>query len=191
MYVHPGKRLAYLSNPKTASLSTAEALLLRGFVPVTSPAGMETAAWRASKPSRIEHHRTLSRHPGAGWNVACAVRNHWDAWLSWYFYAGRPTVRFDAAWMRGFHARFEQTYFPLPGRMWGLQEAFADTVLRYEVLESDLARWVGAPVELEVVNASGARGGRARFELYDEDAREYVASTFGAEIARFGYAFLW
>lgn len=174
MYWHPEDRLLYLASPRTASRATAEALLELGF------------------DTDGVHHSSLSDHRppgfGDGWRIFTAVRNHFDALLSWA--AHEPRTR-SMPW--GVEALGE-----LVRRMgWSRDDAGGyelfphrhrcDHLIRYETLEEDLFDVLDVPVDLSRRGVSDR--GRELGELYDTDTIGRVWQLFGREIYELGYGF--
>lgn len=167
MYVNYSRRMIYLAHPRTASRATRDALIERfGF------------------RRQGQHHSTLGEHPD-GWTVFTTIRNHYDAWASWYCKNARNGERMDAAFVEGFVGRKDR-YFPVEGRMWGLHAGVADVLLRYESLEADLSALLGADVTLGRVGGED-RNGRDYREIIEPSAHAYIGYRYEAEIEEYGY----
>ena len=133
--------------------------------------------WRSRKPE------------DCWWHCFAAVRNHWDAAVSWVFgyHLGEykdlavsiESLEFalDNEWVKG------ERMFPYA----------ADITLRYENLENDLnlmLPFFGLPaVKLTKENVSTRRNGRHYREFYTDETRDYIHNRFKAEIERLGYEF--
>ncbi len=175
MWVSNDLRMVYLASPKTASKATKEALRPFGFEKVKG------------------HHTVISDHPGPDWTVFTTVRNHWDAWVSWFFFSGPRGLPFGVAWIKRWLQQ-QQQYYPHPSRgMYWLYTNQADKVLRYEHLQEDLYDLFGWPAypapELTPVNVGALRKGRHYSRFYDDETREFVAEQFADEIEKYGYRF--
>jgi hypothetical protein len=179
--------LIYLAHPKTASKATRQ--LLEGL-------GFETPYDESLSPvvageTPQGHHQGLMEHPGAGWRVFTAVRNHWDTWVSWYYFHGPKGLPFGPEWIELFLGRYVQ-YYPEPDRLWALHDTFADQIIRFERIEQDLASVLREPVTLPKVNLGDARLATKKkhySEFYDEATRDYVAARWKDEIKRYGYSY--
>ncbi len=169
MWVSDEMQMVYLASPKTASKATKEAL---------RPLGFE---------KRAGHH-TVMPHPGPGWTVFTTVRNHWDAWVSWFFFAGPRGLPFGQSWIERWLAN-QRGYYPWPQEMYGLYTREADRVLRYEHLQEDLNDLFQREVPLPVVNEGVLRKHRPYQPFYDEQTRLWVGQNFSEEIERYGYTF--
>lgn len=184
MYVHEAKRLVYLAHPKTASRAVRDALKQHGFVrSIYLPNSRPHKCGTERGPN---HHKGLREHPGPEWTVFAAVRNHFDAWVSWYAYTGRDGERFDPGFVERIMER-NSTYFPEPDKMWALHTRFADRVLRYETQAADLSNLLGEQVVLPLEGVSEKRERRPYQEFYTPEMRAYVLDRFGDEIAAYGY----
>lgn len=174
MRAHPEKRLLYLPHPRTASTSTE--------------AWMDDHGWTDPAPSLDKHAplSVLKKHTGqdfSGWSVATTVRNHFDALVSWSF-VELAHMDFGPEWLERF---VEACEYVEPGRLYPLHLEDADTVLRYEHLESGLSGWVGRTVALPTLHESEGRAGRGWREFYTPEMREAVERQFGDEMERIGY----
>ena len=166
--------MVYLASPKTASKATRQ-LLVEDF-------GFE---------KRDGHHDPLIEHPGPDWLVFTAIRNHWDAWVSWFFFSGARGLPFGVAWIERFMERHWK-YFPVAGEMWGLHAQTADRIMRFETIEQDLAGVLRQPIVLPKVNLGAARTATKKQHYsshYDEATREFVAARWKHEIERYGYTY--
>ena len=165
MYVHPGRQIAYLAHPRTASGATAEALLGIGFTQV-------------------------GKHHGAGnltgLRVLTTVRNSWDAAVSWVF--GRCKAGPENWDVATFKAALKGNHWIKDHRMW-FHLGRADEVLRYETLREDLREALGEEIELPRRNVATARHGRDYREFYTPETERYIGRLFGEEIAELGYQF--
>lgn len=187
MYIHASARAIYLAHPRTASNATVAALREVGFEKAGPPSDHHGRLWDGSTPVTPETR--------SDWLVFTAVRNHYDAAVSWLMRnsVGREMLRT--------HSRTEafRTVLSNGNRwvrersLWWLHSDDADRVMRYEQLEQDLAEVLaelGLPApQLPRVNVTDERAARPHREFYDEAAREYVAGRFGREMEAFGYEF--
>jgi hypothetical protein len=164
--------MVYLASPKTASKATRQFLEGLGF---ERDGG---------------HHDPLVKHPGPSWTVFTAIRNHWDVWVSWYYFSEVWDRPFGVSWIERFAKRHER--FITDDEMWGLHANIADRVMRFENLENDLASLLRQPVVLPLVNLGVARKAtkkRHYSEFYDEATRDYVGRRWKHEIERYGYSY--
>lgn len=168
------KGLVYLAHPKTASKATRQYLL-------------ELPEWEKIPGGHHDNHA-----PRPGYLTFTVIRNHWDAWVSWYWYSpvqGRGV--FNAAWIDRFAEAHPAYLLLAPDRMWALHEN-ADRLLRFERIEQDLADVLQHPVVLPRVNIGAARVAskkRHYSEFYDDETREYVGTRFHREIMEYGYTY--
>lgn len=168
MYIHNEAKLAYLANPRTASTATARALTEIGFVRDGT------------------HH---SARKLEGFTTFAAVRNHWDAAVSWVF--GHHLGEY-----KDLVFTVETFTFALDNELVGKNKMWIhdpDFTMRYENLESDLYL-VLTSAGLEAVllpkeNVSTVRGGRHYRGFYTDETRRYIQKRFEAEIERLGYEF--
>ena len=183
MYLLKSHEMVFLAQPRTGSRAVAQALSAQhGFVQV----GTHHGVWPEDEP------------PSPDTIIISAVRNHWDTIASWYFKQPSNRRKPWDAWLRFFPVQHQRYVKRLPN---GQLELYwnhlpgSTHVLRYEALQEDLncmlaLRELG-PVELPVVGASEGRGGRGYRAVFEErpEARDWVARTFGDEIARLGYSY--
>jgi hypothetical protein len=172
MWVSEEMQMVYLASPKTASKATKEALRPFGFEKVKG------------------HHTVPEEHPGPNWTVFTTVRNHWDAWVSWFFFSGPRGLPFGKAWIRRWLHQ-QQGYYPHPSLgMYWLYTRMADRVFKYENdLERDLQLLISPELVLPKVNVGTLRKGRDYRRFYDDETREYVGKQFATEIEDYGYEF--
>jgi hypothetical protein len=170
MWVSDEMQMVYLASPKTASKATKESL---------RPFGFE---------KRQGHHDYILEHPGPGWTVFTTVRNPWDLWVSWFFYAGRRGLDFGVEWIDRWRDRHDQ-YYPDPTSLFAAYTTTANEILRYENLEEDLQLLISPELVLPRVNVGPVRKGRDYHDFYDERTRDHVAEVYAIEIARFGYRY--
>lgn len=171
MYVHQETGLAYLAHPRTASVATGQAL--------QHQAGF----------TQVAGHHGHTDHDGPAFT---AVRNHWDAVVSWHCGGhgdpGPLTPERCEEIIGG-----ASGYLPRPDQLWGLFRPRADIVIRYEGLDGSLNRVLtgfGVPaVELPDRNVSTGRRGRPYRAFYDDPSRKWVADRFADEIDELGYTF--
>lgn len=179
-YVHKDARIVYLANPKTASISTSMALHMH--------AGFTT--------HRIhrQHHARLERSMGEGWIVCTTVRNHFDAFVSWYFHLNRQEQQpFSVTFLDDLVGERDKTnhYFPDPDRLWHYQAEFATHLLHFENLEAELNNVLAlrglSPVELPRENVSLSRKHRPYQDFHTPETRVWVEDRYGREMAELGY----
>lgn len=183
MYIHEGRGLVYLAHPKCASRAVRDALKEHGFVrSVFAPNSKPNKCGNRSGP---DHHKGLKEHPGPEWTVFTAVRNHFDAWASWFSYSAKTGEQFCPRFIE--RLMDKQNYFPEPDKMWAYHTEFADHVLRYETQAADLSNLLGEQVQLPVVGVSERREKRPYQALYTPELAEYVADRFGDEMEHYGY----
>lgn len=166
--------MVYLAHPKTASKATRQ-LLIDDF----------------GFAKKDGHHDPLIAHPGPSWMVFTAIRNHWDAWVSWFYYSGERGLPFGVEWIKRHLFRYRQ-YWPVADEMWGLHTRYADRVMRFEHIERNLAEVFRQPIVLPRVNIGARRVAAARAhysEFYDEATRAYVGRRWKDEIKRYGYTY--
>lgn len=172
MYIHRKKRLVWLANPKTASQSTADALV--------NQAGFE----RASR----NHHDGLTKPADKGqYVVATTVRNHFDAVVSWWFHYNQQRP-LDAEFIDHI---YKSAYFPIFDQFWGLHAPASQVILKYERLDEDLNDWLhthGLPtVELPHMGVSKPRRGMPAKLFIDKQTAKYIRDRFRDEMERYGY----
>lgn len=167
MYANYSRRMVFLAHPRTASRATRD-LLIEQF-------GFHREA---------QHHQHLERHPGCGWTVFTTIRNHYDAWASWYYKSGNG-ARMSAALVAKMIEE-KSRYWPDPDRLWSLHSGVADVILRYETLEADLSEVLGDPVELPRVGGQN-RNGREYREIITPSAHAYIGTRYAEEIHEYGY----
>lgn len=116
------------------------------------------------------------------------VRNHWDAWVSWWGYSSRDGEQFDRDFIDRILTR-QTKYYPDPHRLWGLHSPFADRIVRFEDLQAGLDDVWGGPVPLPHHNISKKRERRPYHEFYTPKLRSWVARHYAEEIEELGYSF--
>lgn len=167
MYVHYDRQMIYLAHPRTASRATRHMLYGLGF------------------QHRGNHHAPLEDHPGTGWTVFSAVRNHYDAWASWWCKSGGGNP-LTPAWIESL-VEGRRQYWPDPDLMWGLHSGVCDVLLRFETLEADLSDLLGEPINLPKVGGE-RRDGRAYRDVIPAPAHAYIGTRYAPEIAELGYS---
>lgn len=185
MYWHPPTKTVFLAHPRTASHAIAEALTEDlDFRCVGSHhdgirRALENQAHRGPKPEER----------GDLWSF-CAVRNHFDAVVSWMYGGDReadlPIGPDQVEEVAEVHA----AGYIEDGRLWPFTER-ADEVIRYERLPGSLndvlaMRGLG-PVHLPVTNVSSGRPDRPHRELISPDGREAIEALWGEEMNQLGY----
>jgi len=175
MYFHKAAKVVYLAHPRTASTSTAEALLAIGFEQLG------------------EHHSTIDlRFNDRQWRVFTVVRNHFDAAVSWALRrtkGKRPITPQVLEW-----ALTPPVNRWLPGdTMWHLHSDVADEILYYEDVDEELNQFLARadlpPVTLDRKNESTGRDGKHYSEFFDNASRWYVENRFAQEMRRFEYEY--
>jgi hypothetical protein len=180
-YVNQLAKIVYLANPKTASISTSKALLHgAGFMRVNQMAGY--------------HHAQPSERLGSEWIVCTAVRNHFDAFVSWYFHMNRHDKGpFSTMFLDSLVGTTERPnhYFPHPHRMWHYQAQYATHLLHFESLEADLNAVLSlrdlGPVSLGEENVSVSRARRPYQEFHDLSTRLWIEKRYWEEMGELGY----
>ena len=208
MYVHQEAKLIYLAHPRTASNSTAAALMTVGFekvVPGDHHSRLSEAGPLMGLIDPVDRYEARSQ-----WATFTTVRNHWDTVVSWMFakYGGDDPLtvwnlerfclvlgeRFPFA--RSGPRRFtRQNPWVGDSTLWSRHGNDADITIRFERLAFGLtavlnAHGVSVPEALPHLMKSDARDGRPYQDFYTPQTRSYVADRFGAEIERYGYTFL-
>lgn len=188
MYVHPDARLIYLAHPRTASVTTGNALKHVGFHKLEPPSDHHSRLWDEGTPVSAGN-----RHL---WTVFTTVRNHWDAAVSWGFrrYSTRQGRQprewtIDVLdWVLG-----ESNRWVTDDRMWSLHSDDADIICRYESLDRDIGRVLssrGVQVpNIPRFNVTDNREGRHYRDVLTPECRDYIAERFRKEIERFGYTY--
>ena len=128
-YAHAQSRIAYLANPKTASISTGTAL--------HEQAGF--TSYRVHKP----HHVRLAKPMPNGWIVCTTIRDPFDTCVAWYFHLNKHDKEpFSVKFLEELVGQPDKPhyYFPDPGYLWKFQTEFATHLLRFEKLQIDVNR---------------------------------------------------
>jgi hypothetical protein len=186
MYCHADKKLVYLAHPRTASVATAWELCRIGFVKVVP--GDHHSKISHSSPAKPFDDRTRRE-----WTAFTAVRNHWDAAVSWRF--KRKSLRSDdSRWdADSWRLLLGSINWVEKKKLWWLHGDDADQILYYEDLESQLIDFLlrhGIELnELSEQNVTPSRDGRHYSEFFTNSGRDYVGERFRDEIERFGYEF--
>lgn len=186
MYVHAEKKLIYLAHPRTASSSTADALMKIGF-------GM---------CGQKGHHMTLQPKvlvgrygvPREEWTAFTTVRNHWDIAVSfaWTRNDVQKTLPFT---VEHFKEALGHAWYRTEHEMFALHVEDADIILRFEGIQDNLNTFLTrrglGPVALPHIHEewSEKRGGPGYRRFYTDETRAYIADKFYDEIAKFGYTF--
>lgn len=185
MWVLPEKKVCFLANPKTASLSTAHTLESLGFVHYGDQhCTPDCSGW--DRRQEID----------SSWTIFCTVRNHFDTMVSWYFhqtarpgkskYFGQSFETFLYEWVHN------PRYF-LDGQMYWGRYPLCNKVIRFEALQADfnyVLTSCGLPAtRLQVHNVSKNRKRRPFREFYSESSVKFMEETFGDEMKFFGYTY--
>jgi len=175
MYVNYEKRAIFLAHPRTAS--RAVGYFLRdhyGFLSCGSHHG-------GPDPATFEDFFLFT-----------TVRNHWDAFTSWFFNGigqserGNFTVPWVRNWIKG-HPNYLKPPF-----MWWFRQDFPHVhTMRYENLDKDFGQvceilgmeWAPVPV----VGPGIYRKGRRYQDVIPTNAAFYIFETFEPEIRQLGY----
>ncbi len=178
MYIIPEWKFAFLASPRTGSKAFAQVLREKyGAILVGS------------------HHTTPADHPeykfNSDWVVCSAIRNHWDAMISWWFKIERKGRMTPLA---EFLPRFcaNNPNFVQDHQLWQKNIPFTNHPLRYERLDSDIDQALVAvglpPVDLPTV-VDSKRDGVPYQVFFKDDTSAWVAKYFQEEIEQYGYKF--
>jgi hypothetical protein len=176
MYVHKKAKLCFLASPRTASRAVRNALQRIGF-----------------KQQGAHHDGPEQGYPLDGYVSFCAVRNHWDAAVSWWFNT-RLNRKMDYPELEWFAKHFCQNdaYFRA-GTMFWMRKYPSVITLRYENQERELNAILtaaGLPeVELPEFGVSEEREGRHYSTFYKSTTRQFVDWVFRPEIRELRYRF--
>lgn len=174
MYIHTKARMIYLAHPRTGSQATREILFARGFV------------------QHNDHHSRLPpRFQTGEYNVATAIRNHFDAIVSWWATTNREYV-LGPEYIDQLMEIQAPAYFPHPNRLWALHVPFASTILRFETLFEDLRIWfeeggLEPPDEFPVVNMTKQKHGAPYTAFVPRPLVPVVRERFAEEMEEYGY----
>jgi hypothetical protein len=142
------------------------------------------------------HHAQLNgmKWKGSGWIVCTTVRNHFDAFVSWYFHMNRHDKEpLTTKFLDGLIGTIERPnhYFPHPHRMWHYQAQFATHLLHFETLEQDLNAVLALrdirPLTLTKKNVSESRAGRPYQDFHDLSTRLWIEKRYWEEMGELGY----
>lgn len=178
MYVHREAKLCFLASPRTASRAVRNAICdpKIGFV-----------------QQGAHHDGPEQGYEINGYHTFCAVRNHWDAAVSWWFNT-RLNRRMEKPELEWFAKHFCQNdaYFR-SGTMFWFRNFHTVQTIRYESLEPELNVILlehGLPeVELPEFGISEEREGRHYSTFYGSITRQFVDWVFRPEIRELGYKF--
>ena len=164
MYVHSDSKLIFLANPRTASTAVAAALMDIGF------------------EKKGKHHEAYEM--GEAWMTFTAIRNHWDAALSWVLAHNFPMS------IESLERALDNEYIT-ENEMWSYHDQ--KITMRYEQLElwlDFILSCSGLPlVKLPEQNVSANRNGKHYREFYTPETRKYIFDRFEDEIVRLGYRY--
>ena len=123
MYVHKKAKLCFLASPRTASRAVRNAL--------TQPAIGFTQVG-------AHHDGPEQGHSLQGLTPFCAVRNHWDATVSWWYNTRmhRKMQKPSMEWIAGHYSK--NRYYFRAGTMFWFREIPGIITLRYENLQEEL-----------------------------------------------------
>ena len=180
MYINWDAKVIYLASPRTASVSTSDGL-------------MKYSGFERFKG----HHASLEKagcifdtSTRSSWTTITAVRNHWDAVVSWMFWARKTPPWTVRDMEKGLATINDWTTF---NRLFSLHLDCSDIIWRFESLPADIERTFTAlnltiPA-LERRNVSDGRDTKEYRDYYTPDTQQYVADRYAAEIKRLGYTF--
>jgi hypothetical protein len=185
MWVLPEKKMCFLANPKTASSAIAHTLTSLGF---RHYGDQHCTPDRSGWDHRQEIDNT--------WTIFCAVRNHFDTMVSWYYhqtcrpgkskYFGKSFEPFLYDWT------LNPRYFR-GGKMYWERNPWCNRVLRFESLQYDFNELLTScdlpATVLQVHNVSKNRKKRPPWEFYSEASVKFMEKTFGDEMKFFGYTY--
>lgn len=181
MYYHPERKLVYLAHPHTASRSTVQALLPKGF----------------QKKKGENHHATLyesgivtpeNRHE---WLVFTTVRNHFDWVLAQVWkveLAGHPNPDIDWSDLKMWERNLARCNWISDTELFCLHKRDADSWFRFENLWKELREVVPRTRKWEV-GKNPYRRKRPYWQFYTPRVRDWVEDRFGEEMRELGYAF--
>ena len=189
MYLHHDAKLMYLANPRTATKSTAQALISVGFSQVDNV---------CASPSGL-HHLTVkeSERSTDGWTVFCTVRNHWDAVVSWMCFWDAETAEIAESgrlWtVDQMRRSLDGNKWVADDRLWHRHVPDSKLLMRFESLGTDLGTvlclaGIQMPV-LQHLDANEIRGGRPYQRFFTVETQDYVAERFAEEIRELGYSY--
>jgi hypothetical protein len=177
VYVSDQLRLVYLAQPRTASRAVARLLQERFGADLIDCQG---------SPYGAKHHgadaELCAQYQERGYRVVTAVRNHWDAIVSWWFCNARSPVwpSFIDYWLAGQSQRWAE-----PHQLYYYLQPMADTIWRYETLRQDMERTIGKRLNLPVAGAS-PRGHYSHY--YTPETAELILEHYEEEISLYGYS---
>jgi hypothetical protein len=183
MWVLPEKKMCFLANPKTASLSTAYTLETLGF---KHYGDQHCTPDRSGWDRRHEIDET--------WTTFCTIRNHFDTMVSWYFHqTARPgkSKWFGSTFESFLYDWVHNSRYFRGGQMYWERYPWCSKVMRFERLQVDfdyVLTSCGLPATtLQVHNVSKNRKRRACCEFYSEASIKFMEKTFGDEMRLLGY----
>lgn len=200
MWIHEGKKIAFVANPRTASREICyEILQPRGFRRFLGHHGVP---WGPDYP-RPKHYVKqgelwwwYTENP-MDWTWVAAHRNHFEVFhsLAYAVLGGNPPSpeRFtDYLWKHPFLYRNEGVLFP---SFWEIRHCVE---LRYDFLRIDLDLFLAShglpgikPHEFHRGETKHVTPGKPRDEHYsaklDATCRAWIEDRYGLEMQRFGY----
>lgn len=180
MYVCDSLQVIFLAQPRTASRSCAYVLKALTGVDKSELAGghhaldEEQVKWRKAQ----------------GWRVVTAVRNHYDAIVSWYHHNHSMRVHGEAPPFRDYLFKFptnkRNKHITEHALYWRYQPV-ATHIIRYENLWDDFEAAIGVHIPVDERPHAGQTHHRPYAEYYDDELREFVKSWYGEEMEKYGY----
>lgn len=185
MWVLPEKKLCFLANPKTASLSTAYTLEVLGFQHYGSQhCTPEQSGW--DRRNEID----------SSWTTFCTIRNHFDVMVSWYFHNTRrpnSSKYFGLSFEHFLYQWADNPKWFKNGLMYWERNPWCNVILRYECLQDDFAHLLmqhDLPLtKLQVHNVSKNRKRRPYHEFYTSHSIAFMKDKFGVEMRLLSYEF--
>lgn len=178
MYLHHGKKLMFLTQPRSGSRAVAKALKIVGFEGYGNHV-LPTERRRSGRPLPLDV---------TAYETASTIRNHFDLMVSFYLHFSEvsPPSPFGIDFMKSLEI--------LDGKHFQDGKAFryrvaSDVMFRFESLQEDVNRWLeryGLPaVVLPLIGASKDR--KPYREYYDVHSRMYVEWVYGEEMKELNY----
>ncbi len=178
-------KLLYLAHTRVASWATTKALCQIGGKYVQTGQSGGGRGHHALFPEVIKYIE-YEDEP-----VVCTVRNHYDALVSWWLKYTREG-RGQPDFLLFLKSHLDNSPFIQENRLFSRHLCYADHVLRYESLETDLntlLERVALPrVKLEHINTTA---GKLHYSTYyTTEIKAFVADFFAEELAALGYQFV-
>ena len=180
MYVHRGLGIGFLAHPHAASRSISEALMKQFDF----------------KKAHGHHYGPLRKHDEEGMTFFCVVRNHFDAFASWYcvnhppLYEGGIDARWIVTWLKG-HSTPKRPYWRGNNLWYFLKEVPGVEVIRFERLSEELNAFLLShdigPIDLPHVSDNRRRPESTYQYLFSPSGRAMVEEYFKDEMAELSY----